>query len=184
MKLATKIKIGMALLFMTSWIAFEGTAQQPGQEQDQHLDQYEHQAPGQQGVREDFTEEELQSFIDANKQAITVQQSAEQHMMDAIQNEGLDVNKFNEILTSRQNPEMKTEATEEDQAKFDSAVQKVMEIQEKMVSEMENAIKQSGMSIQEYEEMLLAYQQSPKVQQQVNEMLMRESDVGSEAGTE
>lgn len=183
MKRIKELKIWAAGMMAASFFIFEAAAQQPGQSETQPpAGQY--QAPQDQEVREDFSQEELQQFINANKEAIMVQQSAEQHMMAAIEEEGLDVEKFNEILTSRQNPDVKTDATTEDQTKFDNAVQKVMKIQEKMVSDMENAIQESGMSIAQYEEMLIAYQQSPKVQQQVNEMLMRESDMGSGAETE
>lgn len=180
-----QFKISTPVFFVASLFMLAATAQEPRQEeQPEQNDQLQNQLPNDREVREDFSEQELQQFIDANKEAITVQQSAEQNMMEAIQEEGLDVDKFNEILTSRQNPQMKTEATTEDQTKFDSAVQKVMKIQERMVSEMEDAIQQSGMSISEYEEMLIAYQQSPKIQQQVNEMLLRETDVGSGDETE
>ncbi len=156
------------LFLLASLLSFESVAQQE-QEPEQDLQETEQgMIPA---VKEDFTDQELQQFIEANKVAIGVQQSAEQKMISAIEKEGLDIQTFNEILTSKQNPEAETQATPEDQGKFNTAVEEVVKIQEEMMTEMESAIQETGISVEQYEEILLAYQQSPVVQEKLNQML-------------
>jgi hypothetical protein len=41
------------------------------------------------------------------------------------------------------------------------------------MTEMESAIEEAGITIETYEEILIAYQQNPKVQEKVNELLNR-----------
>lgn len=156
------------LFLLASLLSFESKAQQ---EQEPEQDLQETEQGMKPAVKEDFTDQELQQFIEANKVAIGVQQSAEQKMISAIEKEGLDIQTFNEILTSKQNPEAETQATPEDQGKFNTAVEEVVKIQEEMMTEMESAIQETGISVEQYEEILLAYQQSPVVQEKLNQLL-------------
>ncbi len=156
------------LFLLASLLSFESVAQQ---EQEPEQDLQETEQGMMPAVKEDFTDQELQQFIEANKVAIGVQQSAEQKMISAIEKEGLDIQTFNEILTSKQNSEAETQATPEDQGKFNTAVEEVVKIQEEMMTEMESAIQETGISVEQYEEILLAYQQSPVVQEKLNQML-------------
>jgi hypothetical protein len=161
MKHKNKFILFFLLLFIASLLSYESMAQQ----------EYGHNP--QLEVREDFSDQELEQFIEANKNAIVVQQGAEQKMIQAIQDEGLDINTFNEILTSKQNPNYESQASPEDHNKFDHAVEEVVKIQEEMMTEMESAIEEAGITIETYEEILIAYQQNPKVQEKVNELLNR-----------
>jgi predicted Rossmann fold nucleotide-binding protein DprA/Smf involved in DNA uptake len=157
----SKFILFFLLLFTGSLLSFESM----GQQEYGHNPQLE--------VREDFSDQELEQFIEANKNAMIVQQGAEQKMIRAIQDEGLDIHTFNDILTSKQNPNHESQASPEDHNKFDNAVEEVVKIQEEMIVEMESAIEDSGITIETYEEILIAYQQNPKVQTKINEMLNR-----------
>jgi hypothetical protein len=157
----SKFFLFFLLFFVASALSFESMAQ----------NEYGHNP--QLEVREDFSDQELEQFIEANKNAIVVQQGAEQKMIRAIQDEGLDINKFNDILTSKQNPNYESQATPEEHSKFDNAVEEVVKIQEEMIGDMESAIEQAGITIETYEEILIAYQQNPKIQEKINQMLNR-----------
>lgn len=137
----------------------------------QAYSQQDEQAPASQEVREDYSTDELKVFIDANRKATKVQQEAEQKMVSAIEDEGLDINTFNQMLTSQRQGDQQAGLSEEDLEKFNSAAEKVMEIQEETMSEVEEAIEETGMEVEKYKEMMLAYQQSPVVQEKVHKML-------------
>lgn len=162
------IKHTAALCFIAGllFVPLTGQAQEP--------------LPQEQQINEDFSEGELKQFIEANKVVADIQMTTQEKMATAIEEEGLDINKFNEILTSHQNPNAETQATEEEMNQFDAAVGKVMQIQQDMQMEVQEAIENQGMSIQKYDEILIAYQQSPKVQQNVNRLL--EKDAGLQGG--
>ena len=131
------------------------------------------QLPGQpqQEVKEDFSKEELEQFVDANKVVADVQRSSEEKMVKAIEEEGLEVQQFNEILTTQQNPEAEAEVSDDDLNKFNKAVEKVMKVQQDMQTDLQKAIEESGITVQKYDQILIAYQQSPKVQEEVNKIL-------------
>ncbi len=125
----------------------------------------------QQNVKEDYSDKELKEFIDVNKEVAKVQQESQGKMINAIEDEGLDVNTFNEIMSSQQNQEQSINVPDGDLDKFDKAVEKVMVIQQNMESEVSSAIVESGMEVEKYEEIMLAYQYSPVVQEKVHKLL-------------
>ena len=129
------------------------------------------QQEGQQQIREDYSEKELQTFVDANKEVAQIQNAAEQEMISAIEEHKLDVKVFNEILMAKQNPNAEPEASEEQLTKFDQAIGDVMQIQQKTENKMQKAIQDAGMNVEEYQQIMMAYQQSPEVQQKVNELI-------------
>lgn len=125
----------------------------------------------QQQVKEDYTDDELKAFIQANQSAVQVQQAAEQKMIQAIEDTDMDINRFNEIATAQQDPQADPEASEEEMATFNEAAQKVMTVQRETQSEIAEAVEAEGMEFNEYRQIMMAYQSSPKVQQQITKLL-------------
>lgn len=150
------------------FFTFEAVAQVPMQQEQQ---------PQQQQVQEDFSDEELGQFVEVYIQAAEIQQKNEAQMVQAIEEEDLDINRFNEILMARQNQQNAEEidATAEEMASFNSAAEKIMTVQQEAQAEIEELI-ESEMGSQKYQQIVMAYQQSPEVQQKVNQML--ESEMG------
>ncbi len=122
-------------------------------------------------VQGDFSEEQLITFVKANEEVMKVQMEGEKEMMQAIESENLEVDKFNQILMSRQNPDQETEASAEELAAFNKAAQKVMDLQKDLESKAQQAIESAGLDIEEYQQMMLAYQNNPDVQQRVEELM-------------
>lgn len=156
-------KKGMMLLSMMTVMSFVSFvyAQQGGLPQ----------APQQQEIKEDYSKDELQNFIQANEEVAKVQQKGEQEMIKAIEEGGLDVDTFNEILMARQNPEAEMTASEEQLEKFGQISQEIIQVQQELQQEVVKAVEETGMDINKYSEMMIAYQNSPKVQEEVNSLL-------------
>lgn len=128
----------------------------------------EQQQP-QQEVVTDFEDSELQQFAKAAGKMIVIQQETEQKMIEVIEEEELDVNKFNEIMTAQQNQQTQDlEASEEDLQKFDKAATKIVQMQQEVQGEMVEAIQEEGLEPQKYEQILLAYQSDPEVKAKVD----------------
>lgn len=149
--------------------------QAPGQDQMQQ-EQMSPQSPmpQQQGMKENYSNDELKQFIDANKEATKVQEETQKEMVEAIEDEGLEVNTFNQIMTSQQDPQQKVEVSDGDMKKFNKAAEKVMKIQQDMEAKVVGAIEKTGMDVDKYSEIMLAYQSSPVVQEQVHKLLREE----------
>lgn len=164
-----KGSVGKAIIFsfaIALFFTFGAVAQVPMQQDQQ-----------QQQVREDFSDEELEQFVDVYVQAAEIQQKNEAQMIQAIEEEDLDINRFNEILMARQNQQNAEEidASAEEMASFNNAAEKIMTVQQEAQAEIEQLI-ESEMGSQKYQQIVMAYQQSPEVQQKVNQML--ESEMG------
>ena len=154
-----KATFSLCLLLLMAGAAMAQVAQPQPQEQ-------------QQPVRADFSNEELEKFVDVYVQVIEIQQENETVMLKAIEEENLEVNRFQEILNAQQQQQSAADinATAEEMAAFNNAAQKIIAVQQEANTEMQQLIEQD-LGLETYEQIVLAYQQSPEVQQRVNELL-------------
>lgn len=131
-----------------------------------------------QATTTNFSNEDLEKFVDVYVQVVEIQQENEAVMMKAIEEEKLDINRFNEILQSQQQKKSATEinATAEEMASFNNAAQKIMEVQKEANTEMQQVI-EKDLGLETYEQIVMAYQQDPEVQQRVNELLEAKTEV-------
>lgn len=119
-----------------------------------------------------YSDDEIAKFAKAAKVLEELQAAVETEMIAAIEKKGLDLDTFNKIAAAQQNPNAGSEVADAETMKSYNAVnedlQKIqMEAQPKMVE----AIEETGMDINEYQQMMLAYQQSPEMQAKVQEMM-------------
>lgn len=137
--------------------------------------------PQQPQVKDDYPDERLQKFVDVNKKLAPHQQEGEAKMVKAIEDEGMKPERFNEILTARQqNDTTNAGADAKEMGSFNAAAQKIMGLQQEFQQKMQQLIVEEGMEPQEFQEIYLAYQQSPKVQQKIDKMI--EEDQAAEQG--
>lgn len=133
------------------------------------------QAPSplqQQEVNTDFDDTELKKFANAAGKVVVIQQETEKKMIKAIEEEDLDLNKFNEIMTAQQNQQTENlEATPEELQKFDKASAQLMKIQTDVQSEMVEVIQEEGLEPQQYEQILLAYQSDQNVKAKIDALI-------------
>jgi hypothetical protein len=126
--------------------------------------------------REDFSDEELKSFVTANEKVMAIQMEGEQKMIKAIENEGLTLDRFNQILEQQRDPQPGAETSPEELASFNNAAQQILQENARIEKEMATSIQELGLDVETYKQIMLAYQQSPTVQSRVNEMVNSESD--------
>ena len=129
------------------------------------------QQPQQQEVRTDFTDDELGKFVEAAQKVMAIQQQINHDVTEGIESEGLTVEQFQNMFNAMQDPQRELDATEEEQQAFDRAMQKVNDVQQEADTKVMQAVEDAGLSNQEYEEIMTAYQQDPEVQQRVNALL-------------
>lgn len=135
------------------------TAQQPRQE-----------------VREDFSDEELDSFAEAYEEVIGIHKESEEEMKEAIEEENLSMERFNEILTAQQDPGTDPGASAEEMAAFNNAAQKIISQRQETEKKVVAAIQDEGIEIDTYRAIMLAYQHSPDVRKKLDERLSDELD--------
>jgi hypothetical protein len=122
-------------------------------------------------LKEDFKKEELQSFIKANQKVVALQKASEEKMVKVIQEEGLTIERFNQLATSQQNPDKKVKVEAKEMETFNIAAQKISGIGKEADTQMQQSIKQEGIDVETYQQIILAYQKSPKVKQELEALL-------------
>jgi hypothetical protein len=122
-----------------------------------------------------YPEEKLEQFVEASKDIHMINQMGEEQMIRVIEREELDVETFNRIAEMKLNPaegaRHEGTVTQAQVAAFDKVMDEIGLIQMQMQQSMENAILESGMEVDEYIELMEAYQTDLVLQQRINDML-------------
>lgn len=146
------------------------TGQNPGDQQAQQQFQ-----PDRSAQNIEISDEELQKFTDVSMIAQEIQRSSQQEMLAIVEEEGLDVQTYNVIAEARFNEQSddSIDVSSEDLEKFNTASEKVGEIQQEVESEMIQAIEAEGMGMDRFMEINMALQQDQELQQRVQQMMMQ-----------
>ncbi|WP_181151230.1 DUF4168 domain-containing protein [Sphingobacterium gobiense] len=124
-------------------------------------------------LKEDFKKDELISFVKASSKVEAIQMGVQESMANAVKDEGLTVEKFNTMAQAQENSEegIQNESAE-DQKMFNSAFEKIMKIQDEVGGDIQEAIKEEGIDIEVFEQIMYAYQNSEKVKGELDGVLL------------
>ncbi len=122
-------------------------------------------------AEEEVTDQEFKKFASAYQQVQRVDQQAQQNMIKAIKDEGLDVQRFNQLLQAQQDPNQEVDASNEEIKKYESASTELEKIQGQAQQEMQEKITEEGLTVPRYQEISAAIQASPELQEKLQEYL-------------
>ncbi len=125
-------------------------------------------------IRDDFSDNELKSFVKASKKITTIQMETEQKMVKAIESAGLTVDRFHQILEEQRNPHGGTRTSAEELKSFNSAAQTIIHQNKEIEERMATSIEEEGIDIQTYNQIIVAYQQNPAIQTRVDKFVEAE----------
>lgn len=122
----------------------------------------------------DFTDLEYEKFVEINAALIPMQEEVQGQMMNAIKEEGLEVERFQELAQAQRGGTI-TDATEdtEEIAKFNKAGQKVMNIQRGMQTQAQEVIKEKELPMEKFQQMSMAYNQDQEVKAKVDTLISK-----------
>lgn len=126
----------------------------------------------QQEVNDNFSDEEYEQFVDINVKLIPMQMEIEDKMVAIVEDTGLEVNRFQELMQAQQQGNIMDASEDvEEIAKFNEAGQEVMKVQQESQQKLQKHITDNDMDLQKFQEMSIAYQQSPKVKEKVDALM-------------
>jgi Cu2+-containing amine oxidase len=126
----------------------------------------------QQQPQQAISDADIKLFVDASTRLMDLQQQSEQAMMTILEEEKLSVDKFNELAQAHQQQKLaEAEGTAEEKAAFNKSIQRMMEMQPDIEKNMQAAIQKDGMTMERYEQIMMAYQQDPAVQAKIQKMM-------------
>ncbi|MFP4288564.1 MAG: DUF4168 domain-containing protein [Bacteroidota bacterium] len=132
------------------------------------------QMPGQQEMPpapdpSTYSDEQVENFANAVMEVMTIQEEGQMKMMQSIEDNGLSVDRFNEMLMEgQQKGQTEIEATDEEMESFTESMAQVQQMQQDMQNEMMAAVADNGMEMQQYQEMMQGYEQYPEMKEKVD----------------
>ena len=118
-------------------------------------------------------EEDLKKFVGVAKKLEMISQERNSQVVQAVEKEGLKMERFREIFTSKQNPKAKPkqEVSKEEEQKYDRVLAQLVQIQKDTQSKMGTAVQSEGLEVPRFLEILETIQKSPDLQKKVDQML-------------
>jgi hypothetical protein len=131
--------------------------------------------PQQQEVSTNYSEKEIETFVEANLEVTKVQQKAQEEAMVIIEDNDLDLDRFNEIVAIQQG-QSDEEASPEEMEKFNAAAQKIMANNQKTQAKMQEALGKYEIDEQTYQQIMMAYQQDGDFRKKVDAVVQAKSN--------
>lgn len=125
----------------------------------------------QQQQKVEVTDSELSKFANAFQQIQMISQQAQQEMTQVVQEEGMDIQRFNEIHQASINPEMEVEVTEEEKKQHQNITAEIEKMQSTFQGQMEKAIADQDLTIEKYEEIINGLQADPELQERLRKAM-------------
>lgn len=154
--------------------------QQQEQPQDPMAEQTQPEFNQDQAAEVDLSDEEMEQFVEAIVKAQELQMESQEEMMDIVEGEGISVEMYNQITQAQQmgQSEEDIDASAEDMQNYNNALEKIMEVEERLEPQMVEAIEETGMDMERYQEINMAVQQDPELQQRIQQELQGSGMMG------
>lgn len=110
---------------------------------------------------------ELSKFAVAFQQTRMIMGEAQQEMATVVQNNGLEIQRFNELYQAAMDPEKEMDATAEEREQYKKIVSEIEKMQSGLQKKIENAITEQGLSLERYEQIGMALQTDPELQERL-----------------
>ena len=137
------------------------------------LAQTQQTEPVQQGSQEkiEVSDAELSKFADAFKQIQVVANQQQQKMVKTVEDEGLDVQRFNEIHTASMDKSKEMDATPEEIKKHEAITTKLDTMQNDFEDTIKKIVENQDISYERFEQVQMALQTDTDLQQRLQKMI-------------
>lgn len=121
---------------------------------------------------QNVSDTELGQFADAYIEMQVQNQKSQQDMIAVIEDEGLKVERFNEIQQASMDPNQKLDATADEIKKHANATSKLEKMQPELEKKAIASIESVGISLQQFEALSNKIQDDQKLQQRVQAIIV------------
>ena len=125
----------------------------------------------QQQEKVEVSDAELNQFAKAFQGISIIGQESQQEMVQVVQEEGMEVERFSELHEATLNPQVEVEATTEEKEQHKKIVSKLEVMQASMQKKMEKTITDAGLSLERYEQIAMGLQADRELQQRLKAVL-------------
>lgn len=130
-------------------------------------------APSTSGTsQQPVSDEELQKFVGVARKLDAISKERSALVVQAIEKEGMKIDRFREIYVSKQDPKAKpTQVSNDEQQKYDRALAQLVQIQKDTQAKMGSAVQSEGLEVPRFIQILEAVQKNPPLQKKVEQMM-------------
>lgn len=119
----------------------------------------------------EVSDAELTQFAQVFQKMRMVNQEAQQKMVEAVEAENFELQRFNEIHQAKMDPKQEAEITEEEEKKYKLVVAELESMQPKFQKRMEDVIKESDLSMERYQQLAMALRADQELQQRLQAIM-------------
>ncbi|MCC5933544.1 MAG: DUF4168 domain-containing protein [Candidatus Cyclonatronum sp.] len=126
----------------------------------------------------EVSDEEMKSFVEITMDAQQIQMEAQTEMIEMVEEAGITVERFNEILTGMQNGQSQADMgmDDEEMKRFDDVLDELESVQEKVEGQIVEVIESKGMELDRFQEINFAIQMDPELQEKFRQYAMEMSN--------
>lgn len=121
---------------------------------------------------DDVSDQELNQFVQSYKDVQAANNEAQQDMMKMIEDEGLDVQRFQTIQQASTDPAKEVDATKKEMAAHKKITNKIQAMQPELEKKMQGIIEDDGLTMDRYQAIAMAIQKDQTLQQKVQSKMM------------
>lgn len=163
--LKSSIAAGVILMLLSTGIV---SAQGQGQEQQpQQPDMPEVPTP------DDVSDEELSTFVEASDAIQPIQQQAQSDMQEIIEEEGIEFERFQQIMMAMQNPQLadQMEVSADEEQAIQEVQPRLVEIEVEASDEIRSEIADKGLDVERYQAIFMSLQQHPELMERLENIV-------------
>jgi hypothetical protein len=114
-----------------------------------------------------ISDSELSQFAETFQKMRMMNQQAQMKMSEAITAEDLEIKRFNEIHKAKTDPATEGNVTAEETEKYEEAISQIEGMQTDFQKQMEDLIKQGGLSVERYQQIATRLQNDAQLQERL-----------------
>lgn len=129
---------------------------------------------------EDVTDEELESFVATAMAIQTLRQQAQAQLQQIVQDEGLEFQRFQLIMMSKQNPQVADSltVTAEEEEAMTTIQAEMQKLNQNMMPKFQSAIEENGLTQQRFQQIAQALQSDTELQERFKKMQAEQMQSG------
>lgn len=119
------------------------------------------------------SDEDLEKFVEVYQEVQVENQKLQQGLAEMVEEEGMDVQRFQEIQAMQANPNADVDASESELATHKSIMGNIEKAQTEFQEKVSDMVEDAGMTMEKYQEVFAELQSNEELQQKFSELMQQ-----------
>lgn len=115
----------------------------------------------------EVSDAELERFAQAFQRMRMLNQQAQQQMAQIVEEEGMEIQRFNEIHQATVDPEVEVDVTEQELEQYRDISTEIQGMQENFQGQLEEIVESQDLTLERYEQIATQLQRDPELQERL-----------------